>query len=78
MAGICDRTNFIKCSEIYPDRRNPNLSEKKLTLDTDDVSISVGNDGCNKVENLTLVIEIPELVFVQKIFRESSKKATPG
>lgn len=31
--------------------------EKKLTLDTDDVSISVGNDGCNKVENLTLVIE---------------------
>ena len=31
--------------------------EKKLTLDTDGVSISVGNDGCNKVENLTLVIE---------------------
>ena len=31
--------------------------KKKLTLDTDDVSISVGNDGCNKVENLTLVIE---------------------
>lgn len=26
-------------------------------MDTDDVSISVGNDGCNKVENLTLVIE---------------------
>ena len=31
--------------------------EKKLTLDTDDVSISIRNDGCNKVENLTLVIE---------------------
>ena len=31
--------------------------EKKLSLDTDDVSISIGNDGCNKVENLTLVIE---------------------
>ena len=31
--------------------------EKKLSLDTDDVSVSVGNDGCNKVENLTLVIE---------------------
>lgn len=31
--------------------------EKKLSLDTDDVSISIGNDDCNKVENLTLVIE---------------------
>ena len=31
--------------------------EKKLSLDTDDVSISIGNDGCNKVENITLVIE---------------------
>lgn len=31
--------------------------EKKLSLDTDDVSISIRNDGCNKVENLTLVIE---------------------
>ena len=31
--------------------------EKKLSLDTDDVSISIGNNGCNKVENLTLVIE---------------------
>lgn len=31
--------------------------EKKLSLDTDDVSISIGNDSCNKVENLTLVIE---------------------
>ena len=31
--------------------------EKKLSLDTDDVSISIGNDGCNKVENFTLVIE---------------------
>lgn len=31
--------------------------EKKLSLDTDDVSISIGNDGCNKVENLTLIIE---------------------
>ena len=31
--------------------------EKKLPLDTDDVSISIGNDDCNKVENLTLVIE---------------------
>jgi len=31
--------------------------EKKLSLDTDDVSISIGNDGCNKVEKLTLVIE---------------------
>ena len=31
--------------------------EKKLSLDTDDVSISIGNDDCNKVENFTLVIE---------------------
>lgn len=31
--------------------------EKKLSLDTDDVSISIGNDDCNKVEKLTLVIE---------------------
>ena len=31
--------------------------EKKLSLDTDDVSISIRNDGCNKVENLTLIIE---------------------
>ena len=31
--------------------------EKKLSLDTDDVSISIRNDDCNKVENLTLVIE---------------------
>lgn len=31
--------------------------EKKLSLDTDDVSISIGNDDCNKVENLTLIIE---------------------
>ena len=31
--------------------------EKKLSLDTDDVSISIGNDSCNKVEHLTLVIE---------------------
>lgn len=31
--------------------------EKKLSLDTDDVSILIGNDDCNKVENLTLVIE---------------------
>ena len=31
--------------------------EKKLSLDTDDVNISIGNDDCNKVENLTLVIE---------------------
>ena len=31
--------------------------EKKLSLNTDDVSISIGNDDCNKVENLTLVIE---------------------
>lgn len=31
--------------------------EKKLSLDTDDVSISIGNDDCNKVESLTLVIE---------------------
>ena len=31
--------------------------EEKLSLDTDDVSISIGNDDCNKVENLTLVIE---------------------
>ena len=31
--------------------------EKKLSLDTDDVSISIGNNGCNKVENLTLIIE---------------------
>ena len=31
--------------------------EKKISLDTYDVSISIGNDGCNKVENLTLVIE---------------------
>ena len=31
--------------------------EKKLSLDTDDVSISIGNDDCNKGENLTLVIE---------------------
>lgn len=57
MAGICDRTNFIQCPEIYPNRRNPNLSGEKLSLDTDDVSISIGNDDCNKVENLTLVIE---------------------
>lgn len=26
-------------------------------MDTDDVSISIRNDGCNKVENLTLIIE---------------------
>lgn len=57
MAGICDRTNFIQCPEIYPNRRNPNLSGEKLSLDTDDVSISIGNDDCNKVENFTLVIE---------------------
>ena len=31
--------------------------EKKLSLNTDDVSISIGNDDCNKVENFTLVIE---------------------
>lgn len=31
--------------------------EKKLSLDTDDVSISIRNDDCNKVENLTLIIE---------------------
>lgn len=31
--------------------------EKKLSLDTDDVSISIRNDGRNKVENLTLIIE---------------------
>lgn len=31
--------------------------EKKISLDTDDVSISIRNDGCNKVENLTLIIE---------------------
>ncbi len=31
--------------------------EKKLSLDTDDVSISIGNDDCNKVENFALVIE---------------------
>ena len=31
--------------------------EKKLSLDTDDVSSSIRNDDCNKVENLTLVIE---------------------
>lgn len=31
--------------------------EKKLSLDTDDVSISIRNDDCNKVEKLTLVIE---------------------
>ena len=31
--------------------------EKKLSLDTDDVSISIRNDDCNKVENFTLVIE---------------------
>ena len=31
--------------------------EKKLSLDTDHVSISIGNDDCNKVENFTLVIE---------------------
>ena len=31
--------------------------EKKLSLDTDDVSILIGNDDCNKVENLTLIIE---------------------
>ena len=31
--------------------------ETKLSLDTDDVSISIGNDDCNKVENFTLVIE---------------------
>lgn len=57
MAGICDRTNFIQCPKIYSNRRNPNLSGEKLSLDTDDVSISIGNDDCNKVENLTLVIE---------------------
>ena len=31
--------------------------EKKLSLDTDDVSISIRNDDCNTVENLTLIIE---------------------
>ena len=31
--------------------------EKKLSLDIGDVNISIRNDGCNKVENLTLIIE---------------------
>ena len=57
MAGICDRTNFIQCPEIYRTGGIRIYLEKKLSLDTDDVSISIGNDDCNKVENLTLVIE---------------------
>lgn len=41
----------------YTEPEELNLSGEKLSLDTDDVSISIRNDGCNKVENLTLIIE---------------------
>ena len=51
MAGICNRTNFIHALKYTRTGGIRIYLEKKLSLDTDDVSISIGNDDCNKVEN---------------------------
>ena len=51
--------------------------EKKLSLDTDDVSISIGNDDCNKVENLTLVIEDTGIGIRSRRYSANFEKATP-